>query len=156
MGIIIDYPLLVNNDNNKTFWNNDLRLRRTENIKKWVDLVEKKEEKKSFVLPKDGQDCDGVSGWNECPEVEVVDEGDVVEVRDELTNPVHEPANAEGGNGGTDESKRENGAKISKKVALFHRVAGMEDYWGKKNVEEYFGIKRCLFVDLRVDIFYFS
>ena len=88
--------------------------------------------------------------------MEVVDEGDVLKVRDDLTDAVHKAAHAKGRYGRANKRQGENGAKISEEIALFHGVTSVKYNRRKENVEKDFRIKCCLFVDFGIHVINFT
>ena len=80
---------------------------------------------------KDGEHGDRIRGGDEGPEMQVINKRDVVEVRYELTHPVHEPADAERRHRRAHEGKRKYGSDVAEKVTFFHGVAGVE-YYGRQ------------------------
>ncbi len=100
------------------------------------------------VPPENGKNRDRIRGRNESAKVKVVDEGDIAEVGEHLTDPVHEAAHREGGDGRPHKGKGKDGAEVAKEVAPLHGVARVEDNGRQQNVEEELGVEDCLRVDL--------
>merc|ERR1719461_1952430 len=101
-------------------------------------------------IVEDGEDGDRVRGRDQGSKVEIVDEGDVLQVGDNTCNPIHEASNCEGADNSSNEGEGEDGSDVAEEVLLLHRIASVEDDRRKKDIEEDLRVECGLLIDLIV------
>ena len=118
-------------------------------------------------IVEDGEDGDRVCGGDQGAKVEIVDEGDVLQVGDNTgiwkpgysstlafskspCNPIHEASYCEGADNSSNEGEGEDGSDVAEEVLLLHRIASVEDDRRKKDIEEDLRVECGLLIDLIV------
>ena len=118
-------------------------------------------------IVEDGEDGDRVRGRDQGSKVEIVDEGDVLQVGDNTgtgkpgysgtlafskspCNPIHEASNCEGADNSSNEGEGEDGSNVAEEVLLLHRIARVEDDRWEKDIEEDLWVECGLLIDLVV------
>ena len=122
----------------------------------------------NIEVVKDSEDGDGVGGGDEGAKVEVVNEGDVLQVGDNTEvqcsllfqqpepskdlpcDSIHEAPNCKGADDCSNEGEGENRANVAEKVLFLHGIACVEDDWGEEDVEENLWVECSFLINLIV------
>merc|ERR1719431_368944 len=89
--------------------------------------------------------------------MEIVNKSNIFKIWHQSRHSVHEATDRKGANCGANESKCEDGANVAEKIFFLHGISSVENNRRKKNIEKYFRVKSCFFVNFAFfGIFYFA